>query len=226
MTMSTRQAPASPRRRNQRGQGDRLREDIIAAAAAVLAGSGDARQITLRGVAKMIGIAPPSIYRHFPDVEHLAMAVAERSFATFAAARDQAGQQASDPAAGLLARCRSYCQFALDHPGEYRFVFSPEAPHTSPGRPSAGMGAFQALTGSIRACQQAGLARAAEPPDLLAAQVWTALHGLVLLRLNAPGFPWPAPLAEMADLAVSRILILSPPAAPSGAAADPPPRPA
>jgi hypothetical protein len=29
-------------------------------------------------------------------------------------------------------------------------------------------------------------------PRWLAAQVWAALHGLVLLRLNAPGFPGPA----------------------------------
>lgn len=200
--------PAPSRVRNRRGEGDRLREEIIAAAAAMLAESGDARQVTLRGVAKKIGIAPPSIYRHFPDVEHLTMAVVERSFATFAAARDRVSQHIADPAAALLARCRAYCQFALGHPGEYRFMFSPDAPHADPARPSAAMAAFGALTGSIRACQDAGLAHAPDPPERLAAQVWAALHGLVLLRLNAPHFPWPAPLADMADQAVSRILIL------------------
>lgn len=52
--------------------------------------------------------------------------------------------------------------------------------------------AFQALAESISRCQQAGLARAGDDPHWLAAQVRAALHGLVLLRLNAPGFPGPA----------------------------------
>ena len=28
----------------------------------------------------------------------------------------------------------------------------------------------------------------------------------VLLRMNAPGFPWPGPLEEMADQAVARLI--------------------
>jgi hypothetical protein len=72
--------------------------------------------------------------------------------------------------------------------------------------------AFQALAESIRACQQAGLARAGDDPQWLAAQVWAALHGLVLLRLNAPGFPWPGPLEQMADQAVARLIGLETPA--------------
>jgi AcrR family transcriptional regulator len=198
------------RPRNRRGEGDRLREDIVTAAASMLAESGDAHQVTLRGVAKKIGISAPSIYRHFPDVEHLTMAVVERAFTTFAAARDRAGRQAASPAARLLARCRAYCQFAIDHPGEYRFMFSPDAPtaDADSDRPPVQMAVFRALADSIRACQEAGLAAAADSPDWLAAEIWAALHGLVLLRLNAPSFPWPAPLHEMADQVVSRILIL------------------
>jgi hypothetical protein len=38
------------------------------------------------------------------------------------------------------------------------------------------------------------------------------LHGLVLLGLNAPGFPWPGPLEQMADQAVVRLIGLDTPA--------------
>lgn len=35
-------------------------------------------------------------------------------------------------------------------------------------------------------------ARTTDAPPWLTARVWAALHGLVLLRMNAPGFPGPA----------------------------------
>ena len=74
--------------------------------------------------------------------------------------------------------------------------------------PPVDLPTFQALAESISRCQQAGLARAGDDPQWLAAQVWAALHGLVLLRLNAPGFPWPGPLEQMADQAVARLIRL------------------
>jgi AcrR family transcriptional regulator len=165
-------------------------------------------------VAKRVGIAAPSIYRHFRDTEHLMMAVVERSFETFAAGRDAAGG-AGDPAAALLARCRAYCHFALANPGPYRFMFSNQAPAGDPTQLTAGTAAFGALAASIKTCQQASLATAPEEPLHLAAQVWAALHGLVLLRMNIPAFPWPATLDDMADLAVTRLIGLTPPHAAS-----------
>jgi AcrR family transcriptional regulator len=205
---TTDQEQAEMRRRNPRGQGDRLRDEIITAATELIAESGDADQLSLRAVAKRIGIAAPSIYRHFPDAEHLKMAVVERNFATFAAARDRANATITDPAAALLARCRAYCQFAMDNPGPYRFMFSHQAPPADPGRPSGGPAALQGLAASIARCQDAGAARAPDDPAHLAAQVWADLHGLVLLRMNLPDFPWPASLEEMADQAIARLIIL------------------
>lgn len=52
--------------------------------------TGDGTALTLRGVARRIGIAAPSIYRHFTDVDELKMAVVQESFADFARARDAA----------------------------------------------------------------------------------------------------------------------------------------
>ena len=168
--------------------------------------------MTLRGVARRLGIAAPSIYRHFPDIDELKMAVVQRAFAEFARARDAASGDGDDPAARLLARCRAYLRFALANPGPYRYLFSQHASTGDPARPPAGLPVFQALAESIRRCQQAGLAHAGDDPAWLAAQVWAALHGLVLLRLNAPGFPWPGPLEQMADQAVTRLIGLGTPA--------------
>jgi len=212
MTPTAQAAPPTGRQRNRRGEGDRLREEIITAASQIIGESGDDSALTLRGVARRVGIAAPSIYRHFTDVDELKMAVVQRSFAEFARARDAASGDGDDPAARLLARCRAYLRFAQANPGPYRYLFSQHAPTGDPARPPVDLPVFQTLADSINRCQQAGLARADDDPQWLAAQVWAALHGLVLLRLNAPGFPWPGPLEQMADQAVARLIGLDTPA--------------
>jgi AcrR family transcriptional regulator len=196
---------ASARTRNRRGEGARLREELVAAASAMIAETGDASELSLRGVARTVGVAAPSIYRHFPDLNHLKLAVVESAFARFAEARDKAGAEIEDPARALLARCRAYCRFALENPGPYRFMFSHEAPTGSP----VAMAAFHALADSIAKCQHDGLALTIDTPARLAAEVWAALHGLVILRLNAPDFPWPAALEQMADDTVTRLVGLT-----------------
>lgn len=202
-------AGTTPRRpRSRKGQGGLLREEIVTAATELISLAGDADSLSLRGVAKKVGIAAPSIYAHFADVEHLKLAVVERCFTLFNETRDRHSGGISDPAEALLARCRAYCQFALDYPGPYRFMFSHHAPRADPQRPHTRVGSFQALVTSIRNCQTSGAAPSSDDPLLLAAEVWSALHGLVLLRMNAPHFPWPAPLWDMVDQTVRRIVVL------------------
>jgi AcrR family transcriptional regulator len=173
----------------------------------LLAETGDARRLTLRGVAKRVGIAATSIYLHFPDVEHLAAAVAERCFEDLTAAEDAAERGVDDPAQALLARCRAYCRFALEHPGHYRVMVQADLSLVRadgfdqlPGRR-----AFGALVRAIERCLDAGLAPRRDPPARLAALVWSAEHGLVSLRMARPRFPWP-PLDDLVDEAVRRLV--------------------
>jgi AcrR family transcriptional regulator len=197
---------ARPRSRNPRGEGGRLREELIEAAAEMISESGDATQLTLRGVARRIGIAAPSIYRHFPDVDHLKRAVVDRAFAQFAQERDRSREAIDDPSAALLAGCRAYCRFALSNPGVYRFMFSQQAPGRE-HRSAVGDAALAALAGSIRDCEESN-ATQSDDADAAAANVWATLHGLSLLHLNLPDFGWPAPLEEMATEAVTHLLAL------------------
>ena len=206
------QAPAARRRpRSRRGDGGQLREEIIEAAREILAETGSLDGLTLRGVARRVGIAATSIYLHFPDTEHLAVAATAQTFAELTAAAAAAAAGISDPGQELLARCRAYCHFALEHPVHYKVMFGLDlapslaaSPDSTPGRR-----AFQVLVQAVQACQDAGVATATGDPFRLASLVWAAEHGLVSLRLARPQFPW-SDLDGLVDEAVTKIMGLQP----------------
>ena len=68
------------RRRNARGEGGRLAEEIVAGAIAIIERTGSDEEVTLRSVAREVGIAAPSIYTHFPDREAILWAVVQVVF--------------------------------------------------------------------------------------------------------------------------------------------------
>jgi AcrR family transcriptional regulator len=201
------QAGAARRPRSQRGDGEQLRAEIIDAARQILAETGGLEGLTLRGVARRVGIAATSIYLHFPDTEHLAVAATEQTFADLTAAAAAAATGISDPGEALLARCRAYCHFGLEHPGHYRVMFNQAQPPSLAANPedTPGRRAFQVLVRAIEACQTAGVATATGDPFRLASLVWAAEHGLVSLRLSRPQFPW-ADIDGLVDEAITEIM--------------------
>ncbi|MGB7449338.1 MAG: helix-turn-helix domain-containing protein, partial [Ornithinimicrobium sp.] len=64
--------------KNRRGEGGRLREDILRGAAELLDQTGQEQAVTLRAVARQIGISAPSIYGHFPNRESMLLATVQQ----------------------------------------------------------------------------------------------------------------------------------------------------
>lgn len=196
------------RQRNPRGQGDRLRQEIIDAARDVLAETGNLDRLTLRGVARRVGIAATSVYLHFPDAEHLAVAALEQTFTQLSAATQAAAGPIADPAEALLARCRAYGRFGLEHPGHYRVMFHLDLmPSLAAGDPedSPGQRAFRRLESAVEACLTAGAGRPYPDPHRLASLVWATEHGLVSAMLARPGFAW-GDVDDLVTEAVSRVM--------------------
>jgi AcrR family transcriptional regulator len=196
------------RQRNPRGQGDRLRQEIIDVARDVLAETGNLDRLTLRGVARRVGIAATSVYLHFPDAEHLAVAALEQTFAQLSDTAQAAADEVADPAEALLARCRAYCQFGLGHPGHYRVMFHLDLmPSLAAGDPedTPGQRAFRRLQAAVEACLAAGAGRPDADPHRLASLVWATEHGLVSAKLARPRFNW-GNLDDLVTEAVSRLM--------------------
>lgn len=208
---SARRGVSHPRRRvNRRGEGARLRDELIDAGYALLTETGHASQLSIRAVAARAGVAATSVYLHFADLDELKVAIADRAFAELASARAAAIAGLEKPGANLLARCLAYVDFALAHPGQYRLMFGPDLPpgvftgsYTAAN--SASRAAYESLITAIRDCQHSAAAPADTDPARLAALLWPALHGQVTLRLDRPHFPRP-PLHELITETVRRLI--------------------
>jgi AcrR family transcriptional regulator len=186
----------SARTRNRRGEGARLREEIVDAASELLEQSGSEAAITLRAVARQVGISAPSIYPHFADPEEILHAVLARAFDALLARLRAAVRGDEDPVARLRAVVRAYVAFAAEQPHRYRALFERRRP---PGaapskRPKTvedmvGADAFAVLLDAVRDCVAAGASKA--PSPLAAAtELWVAVHGYLTLRVSTPEFPW------------------------------------
>jgi AcrR family transcriptional regulator len=198
---STRQ-PA--RRRNPRGQGEKLRDDIIEAASRLLADPASP-PLTLRGVAREVGVAATSVYLHFTDLESLVVAVADRRFGELIGLQDRALAEAKTPRDRVLAGCLAYCEFGLANPGHYQVMFVSRLParETHPVEDTPGHQVFQQLVALVAEA----IARPPADPAAFATAtfIWQQLHGTVTLRISRPNFPWP-PLPTSLTEALTRIL--------------------
>lgn len=196
MTAAPARTPA--RTRARRGEGARLRDDILAAAGRLLAERGDENAVSVRMIADAVGVTPPSIYLHFPDKDALIEAVCEERFRAFDEALESAAAGAAGPLDALRARGHAYVRFALDNPEHYRVIFmtrheramtAEELLDAGP-EAAAGARAFAHLVGAVTAAAEAG-AIVTDSPLLTALHLWASFHGLASLLISEPGFPWP-----------------------------------
>jgi AcrR family transcriptional regulator len=201
-----------PRERNRRGQGGRLRADIVTAAAELLDEAGNEQAVTLRAVARRIGIAAPSIYAHFADRQAILLAVAQDAFAeltealraTTDAGTGTASAGGERAVAGLHAACTAYLDFAATRPQRYRVMFGglwnagaavDSAAVSAAEVTELGQKALAVLVAALDACVAAGVSASNNTvADSIA--LWLGLHGLAHQRAVASAFPWPADITE------------------------------
>lgn len=182
----------SARARNPRGSGARLRGEIVAAAATLIARTGSDQAVTLRSVAREVGISAPSIYGHFSDRDAIVEAVVSESLEQLHLAVADAVSAHPDPVEGLYAGCSAYVEFGISEPARYRVLFGWSRPKgQSPQSDTRGLAAFNTLVTNLDACVAAG--RSASTDTFVdAVSIWTSLHGQVMLRADLPEFPWPS----------------------------------
>ncbi|MET7767192.1 TetR/AcrR family transcriptional regulator [Nocardia sp. NPDC005366] len=206
------------RNRNKRGEGGKLRDELIAAASRLLETADGQESLSLRAVARAAGISPQSLYLHFADRRALLTAVYEVRFAELA--NELAATSATDPPTRLREICHAYCEYGLRNPGHYRVLFgtagTPGWEPTDAQLP--GLPVFRSLVEAVNDC--GGVDRSddssddssddpSDDPTATAICIWAAMHGLITLRQDRPSFPWP-PLPHLLDTLVTAHLGTTP----------------
>ena len=184
------------RERNRRGEGARLRDEILAGATELLEQTGSEEAVTLRAVARQVGISAPSIYAHFADREAIVDGIVNGVFGDFNAAIKDAGDAAVQAGGGprerLRAGCAAYLEFAAERPNRYKLLFERRDLIGADSEASRliRIESFELLVASVQACVEAGIS-ASDDPARDAKAIWAALHGFATLRSLRPQFPWP-----------------------------------
>ena len=172
------------RTRNPWGQGEKLRTEILVAAARSLSELGSEEGLTIRGVARAVGIAPASIYQHFADKAELVRGLVNYDYELLGKQMQDADDAADDPVARLRGQMSAYCQFAIDNPGHYRLIYNNRERGGEPSESPLGR-IVGRIVAAFERCEAAGLALR-QPARRAAITVFVGAHGRVALHHAAP----------------------------------------
>lgn len=164
-----------------------LRSALVAEGLSQLETAGT--NLSLRALAKSVGVSPTAPYRHFTDRSELMGAIAAEGFHRFSASLTSAGL-GHEPIPGLRSLGVAYLEFASDHPALYRLMFSQYGYSLEdPECQKAADLAFGVLIGAVARAHECGW-KPGQNVMPLAMAYWAALHGWAGItgdRLLPPG---------------------------------------
>jgi AcrR family transcriptional regulator len=162
-----------------------LRSALIAAALVMLERDGPAA-ITLRGLARVLGVSPMAPYHHFDDRAALLAAVAAAGFDRLTQRKIESQAQESDaPKSSLIAGTASYVAFVIENPNLFRLMLSNEFAdqHRYPDLRRAAAAPAGLLISRIGDLL-AGTGQTALSPRDCAQMLWGFAHGIGTLALD------------------------------------------
>ncbi|MEQ1866493.1 MAG: TetR/AcrR family transcriptional regulator [Micropepsaceae bacterium] len=143
--------------------------------------SQDFEALSLREVARNLGVSATAVYRHFPAKEDLLKALAGRGLAMLAEQQQWAAAKAKG-AVAFAETGRAYVRFALSNPNLFRLIFI----HT-PGRLRPEVDSPEGSPARLLRNYMAGSLgpRATQEQIFVAAlRAWSLVHGLSMLILD------------------------------------------
>ena len=164
-----------------------LREALLSAALAKIEHDGLA-QLSLRALARDIGVSPTAPYRHFDSKRGLLAALAQRGFESLAVELRSVIDPTQDVDQRLLALGIGYIEFAVVNPTSYHLMFGSVIDDFSEYQElqTSADGVFaillRLLTELIADGGGGGL-----DLDTLGGTIWSAVHGVASLQISDLG---------------------------------------
>ncbi|MDJ0942565.1 MAG: TetR/AcrR family transcriptional regulator [Kiloniellales bacterium] len=156
-----------------------LREACLDEALAIIEAEG-VEALSLREVARRLGVSHQAPYKHFPSRDHILAEIVARAFESFARHLDARPRRA-DPQDDLAGMCRAYLDYARAHPLQYRLMFGDLLPDLKkhPDMMRQARHAFALLNDCLtRLSARAGAPASESAVALDALFVWSGVHGL------------------------------------------------
>ncbi|HHP7244625.1 MAG TPA: TetR/AcrR family transcriptional regulator, partial [Elainellaceae cyanobacterium] len=141
--------------------------------------------LSLRGIARRVGVSHNAPYRHFEDKTALLAAVSEEGFLSLTyALRATLADAPSHPLRRLETIGVAYVQYAVNHAAHYRVMFGPYQYYDKyPSLTNAANESFMVLVEVIADGQAKNGIRAGNAKEL-ARVAWSLVHGLSMLLID------------------------------------------
>jgi AcrR family transcriptional regulator len=161
-----------------------LKEACLRAAREAIAEHG-VEQLSLRDIARRLGVSHQAPYRHYPSRDHLLVEVIRRCFRDFAAFLDDRGTH-TDPWQDLGALGVRYLDYAVRHAVEYRLMFGTPWPAIGEelGLGADAVHAFDVLRRVLQRLH-GDQASASRRVDLDAMFIWSNMHGVATITQSS-----------------------------------------
>jgi AcrR family transcriptional regulator len=178
-------------------EGSDVRQRLLEAAAELLDDEGP-QALTARRISAAAETSTMAVYTHFGGMPALVKQIVAEGF-TRLDEHQATVPHTDDPIADLLALAMAYRDNAMENPHLYAVMFgatSLKGFQLTEDDLEIGLTSFATLTEFIARAMEAGRLRR-DHPSRVASQVWTAMHGYVMLELAGLHLPPDNPVEDV-----------------------------
>jgi AcrR family transcriptional regulator len=138
---------------------------------------GPADGLSLREMARNVGVSATAVYRHFPDKAALLDALSAEGDAQMAVAFEKAMAREKPGLAAFNAMGRAYVHFALKNPSLFRLMMTADSKSSLPDSRGRSM--------LVKTIEEMSGGRAGQAVlDVRMMRAWAIVHGLAMLMLD------------------------------------------